>query len=83
MAELAVAVEILSSAKLGGLLITKPIFVVGADITEFKSMFAAGKEQFVKAVAMFSNDVKDLGFAFPSGNKWLCAGRWAGDLFSM
>ena len=54
LAELAVALEILSSAKgVSGLLIisAKPVFVVGADITEFKSMFAAGKEQFVKAVS--------------------------------
>lgn len=70
LAELAVAVEILSSAKgVSGLLITsaKPVFVVGADITEFKSMFAAGKEQFVKAVSNVQQTMSKIeSLPFPS-----------------
>lgn len=51
--ELGVALETLASiTEVRGLMLTssKSVFVVGADITEFKSMFAASKEQFTDAV---------------------------------
>ena len=48
-----------------GLLVTsgKSVFVVGADITEFKNMFSASKEQFVEAAQVVNglfSEIEDL-----------------------
>jgi len=47
---------------LRGLLVTsgKPVFVVGADITEFTAMFGAGKEQILKFTAVNNGNFNRL-----------------------
>ena len=66
LAELRQAMDILKQQQgIKGLLLSsgKSVFVVGADITEFKGMFSASKEQFVEAAyvvnALFS-EIEDL-----------------------
>ena len=59
LAELQSAVEIMASAAdIRGLLLTsgKPVFVVGADITEFTDMFSASKQEFLDG-AQHANDI--------------------------
>lgn len=66
--ELGVALDHLSAeANVRGLLLTssKPVFIVGADITEFRSMFAGSKEQFMDAVGnvhQMMSKIEDLPF---------------------
>lgn len=66
LAELRQAMDMLKQQQgIKGLLLSsgKSVFVVGADITEFKGMFSASKEQFVEAAyvvnALFS-EIEDL-----------------------
>ena len=66
LAELRQAMDLLKQQQgIKGLLLSsgKSVFVVGADITEFKGMFSASKEQFVEAAyvvnALFS-EIEDL-----------------------
>jgi 3-hydroxyacyl-CoA dehydrogenase/enoyl-CoA hydratase/3-hydroxybutyryl-CoA epimerase/enoyl-CoA isomerase len=66
LAELREAVDILkASTDIKGLLLSssKSVFVVGADITEFKGMFASSKEHFIQA-SQFVNglfsEIEDL-----------------------
>ena len=68
LGELHSAVEILAStADIRGLLLTsgKPVFVVGADITEFTDMFSASKQEFLQgtqhANGIFSQ-IEDMPF---------------------
>lgn len=66
LAELRAAVDILkTSADIRGLLLTssKSVFIVGADITEFKQMFSASKEVFIQAsqtVNSLFSEIEDL-----------------------
>ena len=68
LAELREAVDIIkASADIKGLLLTssKSVFVVGADITEFKQMFAASKEDFIQASQVVNGlfcEIEDLPF---------------------
>ena len=66
LAELRAAVDILKTcADIRGLLLTssKSVFIVGADITEFKQMFSASKEVFIQAsqtVNSLFSEIEDL-----------------------
>ncbi|MGB0450175.1 MAG: enoyl-CoA hydratase-related protein, partial [Porticoccaceae bacterium] len=66
LAELREAVDILKTcADIRGLLLTssKSVFIVGADITEFKQMFSASKEVFIQAsqtVNSLFSEIEDL-----------------------
>ena len=66
LAELRQAIDILKQQQgIKGLLLSsgKSVFVVGADITEFKSMFSASKEQFVEAAYLVNglfSEIEDL-----------------------
>jgi 3-hydroxyacyl-CoA dehydrogenase/enoyl-CoA hydratase/3-hydroxybutyryl-CoA epimerase/enoyl-CoA isomerase len=66
LAELREAVDILkASADIKGLLLSsrKSVFVVGADITEFKGMFASSKEHFIQASQIVNglfSEIEDL-----------------------
>ncbi len=68
LAELREAIDILkASTETEGLLLTssKSVFVVGADITEFKQMFASSKEDFIQAsqsVNGLFSEIEDLPF---------------------
>ena len=66
LAELRQAMDILKQQQgIKGLLLSsgKSVFVVGADITEFKGMFSASKEQFVEAAYVVNelfSEIEDL-----------------------
>ena len=66
LAELRQAMDILKQQQgIKGLLLSsgKSVFVVGADITEFKGMFSASKEQFIEAAYVVNelfSEIEDL-----------------------
>ena len=68
LAELREAVDLLkASDHIQGVLLTssKSVFVVGADITEFKQMFASSKEVFIQASQIVNglfSEIEDLPF---------------------
>lgn len=68
LAELRKAVDTLKAqSDIRGLLLTsaKSVFVVGADITEFKDMFSATKEEFVAGVQAINDlfsEIEDLSY---------------------